>query len=84
MKQQLLTWVLVFGAFYCTAQADVTSAYMANKDGDYEKAAEYIEKALGNQKAIAKEKTWRYRGQIYLNIAQIDTAKVNKSLTNRS
>lgn len=51
------------------AQPDVTSAYNANKAGEYDKAVEYIEKALVDAKAVVKEKTWRYRGSIYLNIA---------------
>ncbi|MBL7943172.1 MAG: tetratricopeptide repeat protein [Flavobacteriales bacterium] len=51
------------------AQPDVTSAYNANQDGKYEEAAMYIEKAMADPKATAKEKTWRYRGNIYLNIA---------------
>lgn len=56
-------------ALQATAQADVTSAYNANKQGDFAKAAEYIEKALNDPKAVTKEKTWRYRGDIYLSIA---------------
>lgn len=56
-------------ALQATAQADVTSAYNANKQGDFAKAAEYIEKALGDPKAVTKEKTWRYRGDIYMSIA---------------
>jgi len=56
-------------ALQATAQADVTSAYNANKQGDFAKAAEYIEKAINDPKAATKEKTWRYRGDIYLSIA---------------
>ena len=56
-------------ALQTNAQADVTSAYNANKQGDYAKAAEYIEKAINDPKAVTKEKTWRYRGDIYLSIA---------------
>ncbi|MEY3399510.1 MAG: hypothetical protein RL220_2104 [Bacteroidota bacterium] len=52
------------------AQPDVTSAYNANKQGNYDVAVEYIEKALADPKATAKEKTWRYRGDIYLNISK--------------
>lgn len=51
------------------AQPDVVSAFNSNKDGDYVKAAEYIESAKDNPKANSKEKYWRYRGEIYLNIA---------------
>lgn len=52
------------------AQPDVTSAYNANKAGKFEEAVTYIEKAMSDPKATSKEKTWRYRGNIYLNIAK--------------
>lgn len=55
------------------AQAEVVSAYTANAKGDYVKAAEYIEQAMKNPKATAKDKTWRYRGEIYNNIANDST-----------
>lgn len=51
------------------AQKDVVSAYNANQDGDYLKAAEFIDKAIEDPKANIKEKTWRYRGNIYTNLA---------------
>jgi tetratricopeptide (TPR) repeat protein len=66
--------VVTLNAF---SQADVTSAFNANKQGDFAKAAEYIDKAINDPKAVTKEKTWRYRGDIYLNIAG-DTALQNK------
>lgn len=52
------------------AQADLTSAFNSNKDGKYEEAVMYIEKAAQDPKATAKEKYWRYRGNIYLNVAK--------------
>ena len=51
------------------AQKDVVSAYNANQDGDYLKAAEFIDQAILDEKANVKEKTWRYRGNIYTNLA---------------
>ena len=51
------------------AQKDVVSAYNANQDGDYLKAAEFIDQAILDAKANVKEKTWRYRGNIYTNLA---------------
>jgi tetratricopeptide (TPR) repeat protein len=48
---------------------NVTSAYNANKSGEYDKAVGYIEEAIKNPKDAGKEKTWRYRGNIYYNIA---------------
>lgn len=52
-----------------SAQADVVSAFNANEKGDFDTAAEFIEKAMSNEKATSKDKTWRYRGDIYRNIA---------------
>jgi tetratricopeptide (TPR) repeat protein len=69
MKRILMISLGLALALQATAQADVTSAYNANKQGDFPKAAEYIEKALNDPKAVTKEKTWRYRGDIYLSIA---------------
>ena len=46
------------------AQKDVVSAYNANQDGDYLKAAEFIDQAILDEKANVKEKTWRCRGNI--------------------
>jgi len=56
-------------AFSVTGQKEVVSAYNANKEGDYHEAVIYIEQAILIDKAAEKEKTWRYRGSIYLNIA---------------
>ena len=50
-------------------QKEVVSAYNANKEGDFATAATYIEQAILNPKAKVKNKTWRYRGEIYLNIS---------------
>ena len=50
-------------------QKEVVSAYNANKEGDFATAATYIEQAILNPKANVKNKTWRYRGEIYLNIS---------------
>lgn len=55
------------------AQKDVVSAYNANQDGDYLKAAEFIDKAIEDPKANVKEKTWRYRANIYTNLAADST-----------
>ena len=58
-------------------QKQVVSAYNANKAGKYADAATYIDEAITVEKAALKEKTWRYRGEIYLNIAK-DTALVSR------
>ncbi|MFT5072448.1 MAG: tetratricopeptide (TPR) repeat protein [Litorivivens sp.] len=69
MKKLLVAFSLVLASVAMLAQKDVTSAYNANKNGEYDKAANYIEAAILNPKANVKDKTWRYRGAIYLNIA---------------
>ena len=60
-------------SFQGSAQKEVVSAYNANKEGDYATAASYIEQAIENPKANVKNKTWRYRGEIYLNISKDST-----------
>jgi tetratricopeptide (TPR) repeat protein len=59
----------IAAASVAVAQKQVVSAYNANKSGDYKAAAGYIEEAITLEKAAIKDKTWRYRGEIYLNIA---------------
>lgn len=71
IKQTLA--VLAIMPFALLAQKDVVSAYNANVDGDYLKAAEYIDLAINDPKANIKEKTWRYRGNIYTNLASDST-----------
>lgn len=68
MKQLALAIGILF-SIQALGQKEVVSAYNANKDGDYRKAATYIEQAILLEKAASKDKTWRYRGEIYLNIA---------------
>jgi len=57
-------------AFSVMGQKEVVSAYNANKDGDYRAASTYIEQAILIEKSNTKDKTWRYRGEIYLNISR--------------
>ena len=61
--------MFIAAASVAVAQKQVESAYNANKSGDYRSAAVYIEEAITIEKAALKDKTWRYRGEIYLNIA---------------
>lgn len=78
MKQtySLLMGIMLGTAVY--AQPDVVSAHNLNKEGDYVKAAEYIDKAINSEKANTKEKTWRYRGDIYFNIAMDSVLRKSK------
>lgn len=46
-----------------------TSAYMYNKNQQYDKAKEAIDEAVIHEKTINDAKTWMYRGEIYYNIA---------------
>ncbi len=69
MKKTGLLFAMLIAGTIAFAQPDVTSAYNANKSGDYEAAVGYIEKAIQDPKASVKEKVWRYRGAIYLNVA---------------
>lgn len=70
MKTLLAIACSVLLATTAFAQPEVTKAYNANRAGDYADAAGYIDQAIANPKAATKEKTWRYRGQIFFNIAQ--------------
>ena len=54
---------------YSFGQNDaVTSAFLYNKDGEYDKAKEEIDKASQHEKTKEKAKTWYFRGMIYENI----------------
>jgi len=63
-----------------------TSAFMFNKNGQYDKAREAIDKAIQHEKTKNDPKTWMYRGIIYLNIvfseqyANLDPQALEKSL----
>ena len=68
--QKTLTLMALAICFQGFGQKEVVSAYNANKEGDFATAATYIEQAIQNPKANVKNKTWRYRGEIYLNISK--------------
>ncbi|MDA0946034.1 MAG: tetratricopeptide repeat protein [Bacteroidetes bacterium] len=70
MQKFLTAAVVVAISTTSLGQKEVVSAYNANKEGDYATAATYIEQAVENPKANIKNKTWRYRGDIYLNISR--------------
>lgn len=70
-----LSILLVTTVLAATAQnSNVVNAFNYMKDGEYAKAAEYIEPAIANETTMGKEKTWRYRGEIYRLIAMSDDA----------
>jgi tetratricopeptide (TPR) repeat protein len=68
--RQFLTISLMLASFVAWGQKEVVSAYNANKSGNYAEAVTYIEQAIVNEKSAIKEKTWRYRGDIYVNVAK--------------
>lgn len=57
--------VLIIGISLQAQNSNVVSAYNYMKDGDLEKAEESINQATEHEKTSDKEKTWRYRGEIY-------------------
>lgn len=70
-----LSLLIVFGAY---AQKNKrTSAYMYNKNMQYDKAKEAIDEAIVHDKTINDAKTWMYRGEIYYNIAVSEDSAVN-------
>jgi hypothetical protein len=73
MKHSMKAMILVAAlsvAYVAQAQnSNVVSAYNYLGDGNYAKAIEYIEPATTNESTSGKEKTWRYRGNIYAAIA---------------
>ena len=61
-----LTTLFAAGELAVSAQnANVVNAYNYMQDGDLAKAAEYIEPAISHEATMGKDKTWRYRGDIY-------------------
>lgn len=76
MRKTILSLAILFTVdFASKAQADVVSAFSAKERGDYVEAAMYIDRAITNEKAAVKEKTWRYRGEIYMGLAMDPTKK---------
>ena len=70
IMKKTLSILLASGTLVAGAQnANVVSAYNYLQDGDLAKAAEFIEPAISNEGTAGKEKTWRYRGDIYRLIA---------------
>ena len=69
MKHLLILAALAVPFALQAQNSKVVSAFNYMGDGDYDKAAEYIEPATANETTSGKEKTWRYRGAIYSHIA---------------
>jgi hypothetical protein len=68
MKKFILFTIVTLAYNLLIGQAVLTNAYNANKAGDFETAKKYIDEASSDAKLTEKEKYWRYRGNIYLNL----------------
>ncbi len=70
MKRIALTLMIVMTAMIGFGQnSKRTSAYNYHRFGQLDKAKEAIDEAAKNEKTIGDAKTWFYRGNIYLDIA---------------
>lgn len=74
MKQTLMVVGTLVACSAVAQNSNVVSAYMALEDKKYEEAVGYIEPAITNEGTMVKEKTWRYRGEIYNAILFSDDA----------
>ncbi|MFM7813607.1 MAG: hypothetical protein ACKO66_03735, partial [Flavobacteriales bacterium] len=73
MMKQLFCMLIISISLNAFAQADLTNAFYANEEKDYDKAIEYLDKASQNPKSVAQEKYWRYRGDTYHHIIMSPT-----------
>ncbi|MFM7722591.1 MAG: tetratricopeptide repeat protein [Bacteroidota bacterium] len=69
MKKLLLLGAFVISLTTQAQKKEWTSAYNANRDGDFVSALKYMGEAAGYPEALTKEKHFRYYGEIYMNIA---------------
>ena len=76
MKKLVILLAVILSANVMMAQkTDRTNAYMYNKNGQFEKAAESIDKCVNHESFLGMKpkdqaQAWLYRGTIYLNIHQ--------------
>jgi tetratricopeptide (TPR) repeat protein len=69
MKRFAILMIVVFVGVSLHAQKSaVQSAYNYQRNGKLDKAQEYIDKAVANEKTIGYAKAWYYRGNIYIDI----------------
>jgi tetratricopeptide (TPR) repeat protein len=87
MKKIMTLVALILAATSLMGQkSERTNAFMYNRNGEYLKAREAIDKAVEHPKTIDDATTWLYRGIIYLNIyinedvKNIDDQALEKSL----
>ncbi len=76
MKKLSVLFAFILSMNFVMAQKmDRTNAFMYNKNGQFEKAIESIEKCVnhdqfGGWKTTDRAQAWMYRGIIYLNVSQ--------------
>jgi tetratricopeptide (TPR) repeat protein len=76
MKKLVLTLIIIMMASLSQAQPNKrTSAFNYHRYGELDKAKQAIDEAAQNEKTIADAKTWYYRGNIYLDIANSTNEK---------
>jgi len=75
MKKFAVAGLLLVSGLAFAQNDAVTSAFLYNKDGEYDKAKEEIDKASQHEKTKEKAKTWYFRGMIYENILNSKNAK---------
>lgn len=78
--------MVIAGSAMIAQNSERTNAFMFNKNGQYDKARESVDKAINHEKTMNDPRTWMYRGIIYLNIvfsedfAGLDPQALEKSL----
>jgi tetratricopeptide (TPR) repeat protein len=67
-KIMMLVALLITVTTLMGQRSERTNAFMYNRNGEYEKAREAIDKAIEHPKTMDDATAWMYRGIIYLNI----------------
>jgi tetratricopeptide (TPR) repeat protein len=79
MKKIILMGIFAITVVFATAQtSNRTSAFNYLKKGKLDKAVEYIEPTTTHEKTMNEAKTWFFRGNIYLAIANSDNPEYKK------
>ena len=78
----LLSLSLLIGLGGYAQKNKRTSAYMYNKNKQFDKAIEAIDEAIKHPKTEKDAKTWMYRGIIYYNVATDTSEAINKLAAN--
>lgn len=69
MKKFVIVFtMLVLSTTMFAQKSAIQSAFNYQKNGKLDKAKEYIDKSVENEKTIADPKAWYYRGNIYIDI----------------